>query len=41
MERGRQTEREGSRMEGEDGGRQQVVVMHRTFLTTLICNNGL
>lgn len=29
-------------MEGEDGGRQQVVVMHRaTFLATLIGNKRL
>lgn len=29
-------------MEGEDGGRQQVVVMHTaTFLATVISNKGL
>lgn len=43
MERGRQAARasEGGRMEGEDRGRQQVVVMHKaTFLATLMGNWG-
>lgn len=41
-ERHGEEEREGRRMKGGDGGRQQVVVMHRaTFLATLIANEGL
>jgi len=41
-ERGSQREgRDDGRMEGGDGGRQQVVVMHRaTFLATLSGNKG-